>query len=144
MEKIFEVDLWLVFDDRIDELKITTKGGIFAYSGPGVINPQWGNYPWVIPANVDGMSTVSNACSIIIRRYNATIEAHSDISDGTFSIAPAPDTPPDTIPANGSDSTQQTSAAKSGGGCGTGAGLAFLPPLFYVLRRKAKPKSSRE
>jgi hypothetical protein len=139
-EKIYEVDIWLTFTDRPGEIKLTTAGGIGVYTNQGVANPLWGNFSWVIPDSVKGISTLSQKCRIAIKRYNATLPEHGDKSDSVFTIAAAPKDQTDTI----SPTPNQEHSNKSGGGCGTGAGLAFIPPLFYALRRKAKPKSSRE
>ncbi len=73
-------------------LLLTTDGGdavlLPISSGGAAINTSdtdlWGSYPWVIPADINGTSTVATTCQIVVQGYDPPQPVA--FSRGTFTI----------------------------------------------------------
>jgi hypothetical protein len=90
----------------------------FAYPSGG-----WQDFRWVIPDSLDSVtSCVSNGCKIKALCY---VPVYYDFSDTFFTIKAGP---------------RPASAPTKKSGCGSGAGLAFIPALIFKFRRKKRTK----
>jgi hypothetical protein len=89
---------------------------------------SWGKYRWVIPDSVEGVPVVSSQCRIRIEPYQPNASAE-DVTDATFEIKPR-----GWVPADSSPERKH--------GCGSGLGLALIPPFAFkasrALRRRVR------
>jgi len=124
-------DTNVVFNVNI-EMSVDSGDNFYKISNGSIqiVDPEWGDYAWVVPDSLGGAPTVSSRCFINIYDYFG--RSRSDLSDAVFSIiAVRPPPVPDPV-------------RKSG--CGSGAIVALIPPMLLTaggrLRRRRHGASS--
>jgi hypothetical protein len=113
---------WTATSDQYQcRIQVTVDDGLTLSTIPNssvsvTDSASWGHFRWVIPDSMDGTTLVSSQCRLFIKPYNPDPVAND--TTGTFTIL---------------DGTRAVYARWSDkkDGCGSGAGMALIPPIWF-------------